>query len=137
MAESNIPKSLIGSIGQLPFVCSSDKVLTFNNLTKENSIRWAQHDVIGKKPVWEFIGYDLSSVSFSIRFDVALGVLPEKGLQRLKKMMENRQYKTLIIGKEYLGRYIIEGISETRKYHDKYGTCLVAEATLKLREWSK
>lgn len=134
---NKIPKSLIGSIGQLPFVCSSEKVLTFNNLTKEKSVRWAQHDVLGKKPVLEFVGYDLSSVSFSIRLDVSLGVLPEKGLQRLEKMMENRQYKTLIIGNEYLGRYIIENISETRKYHNGNGVCLVAEATLKLKEWGK
>ena len=137
MAKNKIPKSAIGSLGQLPFVCSHDKVLTFSDLSRENAIRWAKHDVIGRKPVLEFVGYDLSSVSLNIRFDILLGIAPEKGLARLKKMMENKQYKTLIIGNEYLGRYIIEGISEERKFHTGNGVCQVATATIKLTEWSK
>lgn len=132
-----IPKSLIGSLGELPFVCSSKKVLTFNNLQRENKIRWAQHDVLGEKPILEFVGYDLATISLSIRFDLSLGMVPKDGLDRLKRMLENKQYKTLIVGGEYIGRFVIESISETRKHHDNYGNCLVAEATLNLKEWAR
>jgi phage protein U len=132
-----IPKSTIGSLGQLPFICSWKKVLTFSDLSRENSARWAKHEVIGKKPVLEFVGEDLSSVSLSIRFDKSLGIPPAKGLARLKDMLENRLYKTLIIGGEYLGRYVIEQVSETRKFHDGNGVCLVATATIKLTEWAR
>lgn len=130
MAES------LGSLGELPFVCSMEKVRTFSDLSRELSVRWAKHDLIGQKPVLEFIGEDLNAVSLKMRFDVSLGIAPKDGLDRLKRMMDNKLYKTLIIGGENLGRYVIESISEERKYHAGDGLCLVAEATVNLTEWA-
>lgn len=129
--------SAIGSLGQLPFVCSRKKVLTFTDLSKENAVRWAKHDVIGKKPVLEYIGPDLSSVSMTIRFDLALGAPPIVYLNRLKRMLENRQYKTLIIGGEFIGRYVLESVSEVRKFHNGAGICQVAVVTITLTEYVK
>ena len=106
----------LGSFGELPFKCSTKKVLTFSGLSRSNKVRWGKHDVIGKKPVLEFIGDDLSSGSLTIRFDISLGVPPAQGLSRLKRMMENHQYKTLIVGGENLGRYVIESIEEDVKW---------------------
>lgn len=127
---------VVGILGQLPFVCSRDFVLTFKNLSRETSVRWAKHDVIGKKPVLEFVGEELKKVRMTIRFDSSLGISPTVGLDRLQSMMDNKQYKTLIIGGEYLGRYLIESISETRKFHDGAGVCIVAEASISLIEYN-
>lgn len=128
--------SAIGTLGQLPFVCSSDYVLTFNDLKRDIKTRWAKHDVIGAKPRLEWIGEELLTVTLSIRFDSSLGITPMEGLSRLKKMAENRKYKTLIIGGEILGRYVIESISENRKIHDGRGNCIIATADISLLEWS-
>ena len=127
---------VVGSLGQLPFVCSRDFVLTPNSLSRDHAARWARHDIIGKKPILEYIGPDLSTVSLSIRFDMSLGVPPALALLRLKKMLDNKKYKTLIIGGEHLGRYVIKSISETRKHHAGAGVCIVAEATIELEEWA-
>lgn len=127
---------IIGALGSLPFVCAYGKVLTFNDLSREHSVRWAKHEVIGKKPVLEWVGEDLMTVSLKIRFDTSLGVPPLIGLYHLKKMINNKQVKTLVIGGEYFGRFVIESISEERKYHTGAGVCMVAEATLNLLEWS-
>ena len=132
--------AIIGCFGQLFFKVSERKLLTFNDLNRTNSVRWAKHDIINGVPVHEFVGFDSSKVSFTIRFDVSPmfgGVPPEKGLDRLNRMMENRLYKTLIIGGEYLGRYVIESISEDRKYHAWNGVCMVAIATINLVEYGK
>lgn len=126
----------IGSLGELSFVCSQDKVRTFSELSRDLEARWAQHDVIGKKPVLEYVGPGLMSASLKIRFDVSLGIAPEEGLDRLKRMMENKLYKTLVVGDEILGRFVIESISEERKFHAGDGLCLAAEATISLKEWS-
>lgn len=132
--------AVIGSFGKLFFKVSDKKILTFNDLNRTNSVRWAKHEIIGRKPLHEFIGVDSSKVSFSIRFDISPifgGVPPKKGLDRLKRMMENRMYKTLIIGGEYLGRYVIESIDEERPYHARNGVCLVATAKVTLVEYGK
>lgn len=127
---------IIGTFGQLPFVCADGFVLTFSDLSRENKVRYAKHDIIGKKPLLEYVGEDLSTVSFKMRFDTSLGVPPILGLYRLKKMMENKMYKTLIIGGEYLGRYVLESVSEERKFHTGLGVCQIAEATVSLTEWA-
>ena len=126
----------LGSLGELPFTCSYDKVRTFSDLTRALSARWTEHGVIGQKPLLEYIGPGLMTASLKMRFDVSLGIAPEEGLDRLKRMMENKQYKTLIIGGETLGRFVIESISEARKAHAGDGMCLVAEATVTLKEWA-
>lgn len=127
---------VIGVLGNLPFICSHGKVLTFNGLSRDISARWAKHDVIGKKPVLEWIGEDLASVSLSIRFDMSLGVPPAAGLLALRRMLESRKDHMLIIGGEFLGRYVIESISEDRKFHTGAGVCIVAEASITLKEWA-
>lgn len=125
---------VIGAFGSLPFVCSHIKQLTFNDLSRENSVRWAKHDVIGQKPVREFIGPELSTISFKIRFDSSTGIPPMVGLKHLKSMMENGMHKSLVIGGEYIGRYTIDSISEERRFHSGVGVCIVAEATIQLTE---
>lgn len=128
--------SYIGLLGQLPFVCSRKKVLTFGNLNRTLGARWAKHDLIGRKPLLEFVGPELATVTLDIRFDRSLNLPPEIGLLRLKKMLENKQYKTLVIGDEYLGRYVIDSISEERKFYDGLGFCIIATASINLTEWA-
>lgn len=127
---------LVGVLGSLPFAVAYGKVLTFNDLSVERGAKWAQHDVIGKKPVLEWTGDELVKISLSIRFDSSLGVPPLIGLTHLKGMMENHQYKTLVIGGEYLGRFVIESISEERKVHTGIGVCQIATANINLIEYA-
>ena len=124
----------LGMIGTLPFVCSHEKVMTFSNLQTERSVRYAVHEVIGKKPVLEFIGENLSRVSFQIRFDSSLGFPPNIGLMALREMMKEGSSKRLLIGPEYMGKYVIESIGEERKFHTGAGVCSVAVATISLTE---
>jgi len=125
---------VVGTFGTLPFVCSSVFVLTFNGLSRELSVRWAQHDVIGTKPVLEYIGPDLASISMSIRFDSTLGLAPLMGLKKLKGMLEDGTAHVLVIGGEYFGRFVMESISEERRHHTGFGVCQVAEAKISLKE---
>lgn len=128
--------ALLGRYGSLNFYCSADSVLTFTELQREHAGRWARHDVLYKKPVLEFIGPDLASVSLKVRFDATLGFSPIWGLAKLKRMQENRIHKYLIVGGEFMGKYILESVSEERKHFTGKGVCFIAEATLNLVEYS-
>lgn len=125
---------VIGTLGTLPFICAYQKVLTFTDLSRDLSARWAKHEVIGKKPVLEYVGPDLASISLKIRFDQSLGAPPLVGLKLLKKMLEDKKSKILVIGGEYLGKFVIESISEERRFHTGAGLCIVAEASINLTE---
>ena len=127
---------VVGVFGNVPFVCSHGKVLTFSKLTRERKTRWARHEVIGKKPALEWIGEDLNSVSLDIRFDMNLGTPPIVCLKALEKMQGSKEPHILLIGGEMLGRYVIESVSENRKFHSGAGVCVVAEVTIGLTECS-
>ena len=126
----------IGCLGRVPFICSHGKVLTFSKLSRERKIRWARHEVIGQKPVLEWIGEDLNTVSMTVRLDVSLGVLPHVALKFLESMMASKEPHILLIGGEMLGRYVIASVHEDRKFHTGLGICQVAEVTLSLIEFS-
>lgn len=131
--------AVTGSLGHLTFRCSSDKIITPEEISGSHSIRTAKHDVIGRKPIIEVLGDDLSTFDLQIVFtnSYPVNVSPQKGLQKLRKMMKNHLYKTLIIGNQYLGRYIITGIDEDYVHFAKDGTCVFARAKIKLTEYGK
>jgi phage protein U len=122
----------LGLLGVIPFVCSSSVVMTFKDLQVERSDRWATHEVIGQKPKLEYIGPQLLQVSFAIQLTSALGITPLAALVALKEMMELHEPQRL--GPEYMGKFIIESISESRKHHSGLGICVSADVTVNLRE---
>lgn len=126
--------SAVGLFGKLPFLCSSAVTFTFKDLSVSRSVRWATHEVIGKKPVLEYIGPGLTEVSFNIQLNSMLGTPPLAALIQLKKMLEKKQPERLLIGPDYLGKFVIESISEGRKYHNNFGICVSAEVGITLKE---
>ena len=126
--------SLTGLFGKVPFVSSSAIVYTFKDLSVSRSARWATHEIIGKKPKLEYIGPGLTEVSFNIQLNSSLGTPPLVALIMLKKMLGKKQPERLLIGPDYLGKFVIESISEGRKYHNNFGICVSAEVGITLKE---
>ena len=46
----------IGSLGNVVFEVSSEKVKTLRDMQRQGSARFATHEIIGKKPLREFLG---------------------------------------------------------------------------------
>ena len=126
---------VIGMFGPLPFYCSQESILTFKDMARSSKMRFAKHDVIGKKPVLEKIGEDLRTVSFSMRLDSSLLHIPVAAAILLyTKLLEEGKAQTLIIGGEIMGKYVIESIEENRKFFTGLGVCIGAELTFSLME---
>ena len=60
---------VVGMLGMIPFYCSDKTVYTFNNLQRSNSIRFARHEVIGRKPVLESLAGSFGSCDDKQKFD--------------------------------------------------------------------
>ena len=78
----------------------------------------------------EYIGPGLTEVSFNIQLNSMLGTPPLAALIQLKKMLEKKQAERLLIGPDYLGKFVIESIGEERKYHNNLGICVSAEVSI-------
>ena len=105
----------VGNWGEtIWFEVSSDKQLTFRNFNKTHSARWSDHEVIGKKPLSEFGGPDLVSLTMSCTFSVSMNVNPREIMTALEKALENGTVDYLYIKERKIGSYKmkLENISE-------------------------
>lgn len=126
--------SAVGLLGSVPFVCSSAMVMTFRNLQIERSMRWATHEVIGQKPMLERIGPELTTVSFEVQLNSLLGMPPALGIRLFRQMIERGEAQRLLIGPDYLGKFVIESMYESQPYHTGFGIPVVATVSLSLKE---
>ena len=80
---------MIGTLGRkIIFEVSDDRVMTFRDMTRDISSRWAEHGVLGRKPKPEFLGPANQSVSLTITLSASLGVRPRNVLEAIEGMVE-------------------------------------------------
>ncbi|MBP2655897.1 MAG: hypothetical protein H6Q73_3466 [Firmicutes bacterium] len=120
---------------------TSVKVMTFDNLQREGDGRWATHEIIGqdKKPVMEFIGPGLETLSFSIMLNTMLGITPVDELKKIRKLRDNGVVCTFTIGGNAVtsNSWVITKLSETHKSYDNKGNLLAASVNVSLSEYVK
>ena len=109
--------SKVGNWGKnITFQVNSKKVLTFGKMSRTVSAGWTAHEIVGKKPKYEFTGPDASKVEIS---DVLLsayhGVKPRKMIETLEKAIEKGTVDYLYIGGKKIGKnkMKLESMSES------------------------
>lgn len=95
-------------------------------------------NVIGQKPVVEFLGPDLDSVKFKMIFSIAAGIAdPEDEINKLREMMQTGEAAYLILNGKPMSDYkfIIESISETVKAFNGNGKIISASVDVSAKEY--
>lgn len=88
----------IGYMGEIVFVVSENYMITPTNYGRESSARWAEHNLLLRKPVSQFGGPGLEKLSFDIILDADHGIGPEQQLRKLRKMRDTGAVFPLVIG---------------------------------------
>lgn len=127
----------IGSLGPVVFVVGPEAIRTFAELSRSSAGRWANHEVLGKKPISQFIGPGLDTVSFTMRFDVRYRINPRKELSKLVDLERAGKAMPLIVGGEGLGvnKWKITSLEQSWEEIDGKGNLLKATATITLEEY--
>ena len=125
---------MIGTLGNIAFEVSADKIRTFQQLQRNGSVRYQKHDVISTKPILEFVGADLDEIPLTVRLDVTKGVKPLQEITAMRDNMNNGNRLTLVIGGNVFGDFVIEKITDTWERVDNRGRLLIATVNLSLRE---
>ena len=114
---------MIGSLGDVVFEVSSEKVQTFT--------------IHGRKGLLEFTGLSAASISLNIRLDAGLGVIPKDELDYLHFVLKSHYAVPLILDGEPQGDglWVLESIDEKHEIIDNYGTSIAVEVSLKLKEY--
>ncbi|TYA10935.1 phage tail protein [Paenibacillus faecis] len=127
----------IGSLGPVVFVVGPEAIRTFAELSRSSAGRWANHEVLGKKPISQFIGPGLDTVSFTMRFDVRYRINPRKELSKLVELERAGKAMPLIVGGQGLGvnKWKITSLEQSWEEIDGKGNLLKATATITLEEY--
>ncbi|NLT94874.1 MAG: phage tail protein [Clostridia bacterium] len=129
---------MIGSFGPVVFETSTKRIRTFDDFKRSGSARWATHELMGRKPLREFLGPGLEQISFTIRLDVSLGVNPAHELTVLRLMRDQGMAFPLILeGRPLIvgSSWVIESMNETWLRVDNRGRLLAVEVELTLSEY--
>ena len=131
-------ESKIGSLGEIAFEVSNyDRILTLDNYGKSISANYAEHEVIGSKPLLEFTGPKLQTISFDVRISSYLGYNPRKQMDQLIEYCEKGAVLSFILGDEPIGenKWVIESISEKAEQFMGNGEILSCVASISLKEY--
>ena len=127
----------IGTFGNVVFETSNDLVRTFKDMTRDTNVRLASHDIIGKKPVIEWIGPGTDTIKFSMQFNSILGVEPKDEEKKLRDMAQTRKVAHIIVGGEPISDYkfIIESISSSGRIYDRDGNLIKSMVDITVKEY--
>jgi hypothetical protein len=128
----------IGNLGKLiVFEVSSDKVLTFHDMTQTVSGRWTQHSVIGGKPESEYLGSGQRSITLPIFLSVMHGVRPRSTIEKIEQAAESGETFSFVVGGKKVGnnQWVISSVSESWGEIIKDGKLVSANLTLTLSEY--
>lgn len=128
---------LVGSLGEVPFIVARGLVRTFSDYSREGSGRWAKHDLIGQKPVLEYLGEGIEKISFKMLLRADHGLNPENEVEKLRKMRDNGEIVVLILADKPVGNnsWIIESIGESVTFWDAFGNARSISIDISLQEY--
>lgn len=108
----------IGHFGKISFSVSEKKVYSFTNFNKTVSARWVEHVKYKSKPVSEFLGRNLDTITLSIVLLSSMGVKPRKEIKRWEHLVRYGKHDFLVIGGKQVGRGEWKVISVAESWED-------------------
>lgn len=130
---------IVGYLGDVPFLSSRYIVRTFDGYQKSASGRWATHDIIGKKPISEFLGPGQEEISFDMILRTDLGVAPADEVKRLEKLRDTGEAVTLVIGTDVIGDtlWTVDSVSSSVKRWGALGVPASVTVNVTLKEYAE
>lgn len=128
---------MIGSIGDVTFETSSQRIRTLFDMKRTGAVRLAQHERMNKKAITEFVGKGLESMSFSMQLARYMGVDPDKEAERLREYRDNGTPLLFMLNNKVVGenKWLIESISEEVERFGRDGEILSMNVELSLSEY--
>lgn len=124
-------------MGDIPFITSDKYLLTPSKIEQSISARWADHDLIGQKPVSQFVGPNLEELNFKIILSAEHGINPKEQIEKLKDLVNNGIVFPLIIGGSPVNKnyWRLESFSIGDSYYTATGHIFQTEIAIKLKEY--
>jgi hypothetical protein len=127
--------SPLGSFGQLVFECSQVKVQNWGEFQRHAEYAFADHEVLGGKPVSEWTGPGLDELQIEMTFNASLlNGDPVAAVEQLRTMAGSGTAQALVLVGQSLGNYTIRSIEDQWLYVRRNGPEIVT-VSVTLREY--
>lgn len=129
---------IIGSLGDIVFSVSPDKVNTIKNIKWKSSARYAEHDLHLSDTILEFVGNDAEEFSFDMHFSVHLGIDPIEQITKILTAKRSGKTMLLMLGKKAYGKnkWVITGVNTGLTTTDGSGNVIEADVTVTLKAYT-
>lgn len=129
----------VGSLGPVVFSVSDAFVRTISGYSRKTSVRIESHDIIGQKPLSEWVGLSCDSISFRIKLSAFRGVNPKEEAEKLRRMAERGEAVTFVMGGAPVtqNKWLIESVDEDANYYDRMGNIISSDVKLSIREYAE
>lgn len=119
------------------FEVSDNKMLTPRDIHRNNSVRFAKHDTLGRKPVSQYIGPGLGILSFKIELKAQHGANPRAEMIRLEQLQSSGAALWIIFGNWVLGssRWRIDFLGMALDTIDNRGNCISSTVDISFEEY--
>lgn len=75
----------VGTWGsKIKFTVSDKKQLTFRNMKRSSSGRWATHNIVGQRPKTEFLGPAMDEITMDVILSANMGVNPRRVMKEFR-----------------------------------------------------
>lgn len=127
----------LGYLGDIQFNVSSKQVLTFKDLNHSSSAKFHDHEIIGQKPLSEFLGCDLDKITMSIELNSSLGINIKSQIEKITKYEQAGTPLDFVLGSEPFGqdKWVIESTGRAYDIIYSNGACTSLKIDLNLREY--
>lgn len=125
--------AVIGALGNITFSVSNRSIKTFDTISWESGVNYAEHSIHLRSPKIEFTGLQADTISFNMDFSAFLGVNPVKEINSLERAMRTGEVMRLVIGNKIYGRrWVITKASKQLEKYDNKGQLLKARVNVSL-----
>lgn len=131
----------IGSLGGIQFYVKSidgkNKILSFQNMSRESSAKYEEHPVTGKKAYLEFIAPEPDQITLTVVADERFGIAPRNLQKKLHIYEAGGRVCTFMLGGKKVGhfKWVITGTSDAYSTIGVNGRVTQMSFTLTLKEY--
>lgn len=139
IAKKKITKTKLGSYAGITFTVSRKKIITFNELKRDDSYNWTDHEVLNGQPLSEYGGAGLSTLTFQIELRKSFGIAPYTTLKKLRLFAAAGKTSAFMLGKTVIGntRFRVESIGQAMEEISPKGEVLKITVDITLKQYNK
>lgn len=129
---------MIGFFGKdIVFEVTDKRIMSIMNLSRTIQSRYAEHALLQNKPVSEFIGPNLDTVSFTVKLDAVYGINPHEQFVKWIYLAREGHAETFSIGGKAMGvdKWTVTNVTENWDLIWNQGELVKGSIDVELKEY--